>query len=112
ACSSPLPHSICPPPTRTHTLSLHDALPICDAQILLQLLQFELHLLAQLLVERAERLVAQQYARRDHDRAGQRDALLLTARELRRDRKSTRLNSSHVKISYAVFCLNNNIKQA
>src|SRR5436309_10096022 len=27
------------------------------------------------------------------------------ARPLRRDRKSTRLNSSHVKISYAVFCL-------
>src|SRR5690606_40967717 len=25
----------------------------------------------------------------------------------RRDRKSTRLNSSHVKISYAVFCLKN-----
>src|SRR5690606_41561885 len=25
---------------------------------------------------------------------------------VRRDRKSTRLNSSHVKISYAVFCLN------
>src|SRR6266496_4504028 len=25
--------------------------------------------------------------------------------ELRRDRKSTRLNSSHVEISYAVFCL-------
>src|SRR6266498_3306733 len=24
---------------------------------------------------------------------------------LRRDRKSTRLNSSHVRISYAVFCL-------
>src|SRR6266702_8988917 len=29
----------------------------------------------------------------------------LTARVLRRDRKSTRLNSSHVAISYAVFCL-------
>src|SRR5690606_41513474 len=27
------------------------------------------------------------------------------AREPGRDRKSTRLNSSHVKISYAVFCL-------
>src|SRR5207249_10536647 len=27
------------------------------------------------------------------------------AREWRRDRKSTRLNSSHVSISYAVFCL-------
>src|SRR5207302_10252524 len=26
-------------------------------------------------------------------------------REIPRDRKSTRLNSSHVKISYAVFCL-------
>src|SRR5690606_39914025 len=27
---------------------------------------------------------------------------------LRQDRKSTRLNSSHVKISYAVFCLKKN----
>src|SRR5438132_675001 len=27
------------------------------------------------------------------------------AKELRRDRKSTRLNSSHTVISYAVFCL-------
>src|SRR5690606_40312132 len=26
--------------------------------------------------------------------------------QIHRDRKSTRLNSSHVKISYAVFCLN------
>src|SRR5690606_40580708 len=30
---------------------------------------------------------------------------LLPARVLNLDRKSTRLNSSHVKISYAVFCL-------
>src|SRR5690606_39557637 len=28
-----------------------------------------------------------------------------TGRRTARDRKSTRLNSSHVKISYAVFCL-------
>src|SRR5690554_6389115 len=28
-----------------------------------------------------------------------------------RDRKSTRLNSSHVRISYAVFCLKKKIKQ-
>src|SRR5690606_40782179 len=28
-----------------------------------------------------------------------------SAGRARRDRKSTRLNSSHVKISYAVFCL-------
>src|SRR5690606_40359030 len=31
--------------------------------------------------------------------------LLLTASAASEDRKSTRLNSSHVKISYAVFCL-------
>src|SRR5204863_9897111 len=29
----------------------------------------------------------------------------LVPRAVRRDRKSTRLNSSHVEISYAVFCL-------
>src|SRR5690349_24074792 len=29
----------------------------------------------------------------------------LVGRRQRRDRKSTRLNSSHVEISYAVFCL-------
>src|SRR3712207_8535894 len=29
----------------------------------------------------------------------------LPGREVRRDRKSTRLNSSHANISYAVFCL-------
>src|SRR5215469_17437625 len=28
-----------------------------------------------------------------------------SCRETKRDRKSTRLNSSHVEISYAVFCL-------
>src|SRR6266511_1244694 len=42
---------------------------------------------------------------------GWRDQLLEAGRERfagkeeRQDRKSTRLNSSHVKISYAVFCL-------
>src|SRR5436309_5698886 len=37
---------------------------------------------------------------------GKRVAILRTAREIEAlDRKSTRLNSSHVKISYAVFCL-------
>src|SRR3712207_7402877 len=41
-------------------------------------------------------------------RAGAEDAvaMLREARtEARRDRKSTRLNSSHANISYAVFCL-------
>src|SRR5436309_10071448 len=31
--------------------------------------------------------------------------------DLKEDRKSTRLNSSHVKISYAVFCLKKKKKQ-
>src|SRR5690606_39450073 len=34
------------------------------------------------------------------------------ATQLRGDRKSTRLNSSHVKISYAVFCLKTKTKTA
>src|SRR5215475_15043382 len=37
--------------------------------------------------------------------AAARRAVQLRPPQLRRDRKSTRLNSSHVKISYAVFCL-------
>src|SRR5688572_31229697 len=38
-------------------------------------------------------------------RAAQRRLLLRTTEGVRRDRKSTRLNSSHSQISYAVFCL-------
>src|SRR5690625_5566234 len=36
---------------------------------------------------------------------GEHGALLFTGDEIFSDRKSTRLNSSHVAISYAVFCL-------
>ena len=54
-----------------------------DAEPGLQQLQLELHLLAQLPVERAERLVEQQHGGAVHECAGQRDALLLPARELR-----------------------------
>src|SRR3712207_8261681 len=35
-----------------------------------------------------------------------------TAPSAARDRKSTRLNSSHVNISYAVFCLNKQLHRA
>src|SRR5690606_41699292 len=38
------------------------------------------------------------------------DQPTLTPETEPRDRKSTRLNSSHVKISYAVFCLKKKIK--
>src|SRR5262245_64974551 len=42
--------------------------------------------------------------------AGVRSVLLVCARRSR-DRKSTRLNSSHLGISYAVFCLKKKNKQ-
>src|SRR5256885_17203631 len=63
--------------TEIYTLSLHDALPICLAGDHGQLREAE------------HRVV-----RPDRGRGG-----------TTRDRKSTRLNSSHLVISYAVFCL-------
>src|SRR5690349_21943825 len=69
-----------PATTEIYTLSLHDALPIYDAQRRQQEGQ-------ELVVDRAGRILVH-----------------------RRDRKSTRLNSSHVEISYAVFCLKKKIK--
>src|SRR5690606_41907231 len=39
-----------------------------------------------------------------------RDLASAARKRRRRDRKSTRLNSSHVKISYAVFCLKKKIQ--
>src|SRR5438132_6025171 len=68
--------------TEIYTLSLHDALPISHAS------------------GRRPALVPVHPARHDHQRhRGPR------APEHHPDRKSTRLNSSHTVISYAVFCL-------
>src|SRR5690349_23432375 len=71
--------------TEIYTLSLHDALPISLARPIV-------------------------VAGSTHP--GEDEAVLLALRALREradvvciDRKSTRLNSSHVEISYAVFCL-------
>ena len=55
-----------------------------DPDLVLDPLQLELHLLPQLEVERAERLVEEEHARPVHERAGECDPLLLTARELPR----------------------------
>src|SRR2546430_13292297 len=68
--------------TEIYTLSLHDALPICDSA---EFARFREVLLGALEVGR--------------DRLGE-----LLGRHVA-DRKSTRLNSSHSQISYAVFCL-------
>ena len=55
-----------------------------DADLLLDALELDLELAAQAQVERAERLVEQERARAVDERAGERDALLLAAGELRR----------------------------
>src|SRR5690606_41194690 len=47
---------------------------------------------------------------RDGGRERARDAHVSSVSGAGRDRKSTRLNSSHVKISYAVFCLKKKTK--
>src|SRR3712207_8892720 len=43
-----------------------------------------------------------------HQRFLERGELARGGRPIREDRKSTRLNSSHANISYAVFCLKKN----
>ena len=55
-----------------------------DAEFLLQALELDLHFLAQLEVERAQRLIEQQHLRMIDERARQRHALSLPAGELRR----------------------------
>src|SRR5437899_11886352 len=79
--------------TEIYTLSLHDALPISAKG------------------RRYIQLVAQDLRRIDADEGASHDLLVgrhahnkqIMRRSL--DRKSTRLNSSHLGISYAVFCL-------
>src|SRR5438132_2297904 len=66
-----------PSTTKIYTLSLHDALPICSGGVA------------------TFRRKSKLFAACIHD-----ESTLLAS-----DRKSTRLNSSHTVISYAVFCL-------
>src|SRR5690242_21776934 len=80
------------PPTEYYTLSLHDALPIFehggDPQIGVD-------------TEPADEPGSK-------SRHAEPDGAAAAPRPLdycRKDRKSTRLNSSHMSISYAVFCL-------
>src|SRR5690349_22251581 len=84
-----------PPTSAIYTLSLHDALPIFPvlAEAILQLHATRLGRSAKLNKAALAALEA-------YDWPG-------NVRELKNalDRKSTRLNSSHVEISYAVFCL-------
>ena len=67
------------------------------AEPLVQPPDLELHLLAQLLVQRPERLVHQDQLRLEHQRAGHRDALLLAAGELRRPPLAEAAELHHVQ---------------
>src|SRR5437773_8419145 len=77
-----------PATTEIYTLSLHDALPIFEPVPPVR--DPAGH------QERSRQDVGIAQSPRRDQRAFE---------ELRRDRKSTRLNSSHITISYAVFCL-------
>src|SRR3712207_8933910 len=90
--------------TEIYTLSLHDALPICAAVSASALRGVV-----------AVPLAAMRSASRATDQRGL--VVLVGARcpgrdrcTQRADRKSTRLNSSHANISYAVFCLKKKIQ--
>src|SRR3712207_8175100 len=82
--------------TEIYTLSLHDALPICVDRIEIDRDRDELSIH---FPEHAVFVMApgRELRKIIDDRLG-----------VRIDRKSTRLNSSHANISYAVFCLKKN----
>src|SRR5690606_42146292 len=89
-----------PATTAIYPLSLHDALPICPRAVT------------------SGFVTTRAYTRRSAEiapvRGSQTLAVSPSAAVPKRqisDRKSTRLNSSHVKISYAVFCLKKKIKK-
>src|SRR5438034_11077109 len=70
--------------TEIYTLSLHDALPICD---------------------RGKGCVAKAYFPGGSFGLSSGASVICKEYHASTDRKSTRLNSSHTVISYAVFCL-------
>src|SRR3712207_7631269 len=76
--------------TEIYTLSLHDALPILLGYVLAHELGHHVQALRGRVPSRAQ----------EETLRGE-----LHAECLAGDRKSTRLNSSHANISYAVFCL-------
>src|SRR5699024_12606899 len=84
-----------PPPTALYTLSLHDALPIyaahhCQSCVQIQRCFCYLVLRCLFVLVNSNCCVIR---------------ILQSVLFFLKDRKSTRLNSSHVSISYAVFCL-------
>src|SRR5699024_11487856 len=101
-----------PEPPSLYSLSLHDALPILErADQTARILDVTLQSITEDASEDVELACAGVYeifgitddASADLSVQGVIDRLV-TDRQNPSDRKSTRLNSSHVSISYAVFC--------
>src|SRR5690606_40570155 len=87
----------------TSTLSLHDALPIFEGPATVFFGLFLVITGSGLLKPNISVMVGRLY---DDEGEARRDAgFSVFYMGINLDRKSTRLNSSHVKISYAVFCL-------
>src|SRR5690606_40101359 len=91
-----------PAPTEIYTLSLHDALPICTA--------YKPSAFQSVVAQPAMNFTAALHTPLPVSASGATGVELSRVQSparaaSERDRKSTRLNSSHVKISYAVFCL-------
>src|SRR5690242_21064157 len=85
--------------TEIYTLSLHDALPIYRCERYTAAFH-----------DRLSTIMSTSHEAELHSPAG-RTRRRGGVPECRPDRKSTRLNSSHMSISYAVFCLKKKKKQ-
>src|SRR5207253_3847019 len=94
-----------PQPTQLYTLSLHDALPICSEAGAAGAMRN-----AAANIKTSGETMPN--ATNESTTGSAKPSIFVESRVSRhtsqaaiRDRKSTRLNSSHVAISYAVFCL-------
>src|SRR5256885_11895529 len=90
--------------TEIYTLSLHDALPIFDNVYDPNTTRFQIIGNHRTMAAPPDCLRAHDRDRADFVHAIEK-AFHASVKLLRLDRKSTRLNSSHLVISYAVFCL-------
>src|SRR5687768_18225937 len=88
-------------PTEIYTLSLHDALPICPSITILQI-SLLIFMCCSSTVPSSS--TQRRYIQGSSSRGSRRTTMC-------QDRKSTRLNSSHGYISYAVFCLKKKKKE-
>src|SRR5205807_7625271 len=100
-----------PPPPLTSTLSLHDALPILPNDATVEdckaayLLSWKLALKANALYRDGSKLSQPLNSQLISEDDEEEDVIEAFLEKPMADRKSTRLNSSHLVISYAVFCL-------